>query len=159
MIIDVNFYPVEEAKRSNMRHRPIGLGVQGLADVFLLLARSPRPEPASPADATERATSRQPYQSISPIHKPPNGPARSRSLPGGTACSRTLPNAPAQGLPFDSEEAAQLNKEIFETIYFAALSESCALAEKHGPYETYQVREPVPPARIASTALRETQPA
>jgi ribonucleoside-diphosphate reductase subunit M1 len=77
-IIDINFYPVEEAKVSNMRHRPIGLGVQGLADVFLLL-----------------------------------------------------------GLPFDSEAAAQLNKEIFETIYFAALTESCAQAERDGTYETY----------------------
>ena len=77
-IIDINFYPVEEARRSNMRHRPIGLGIQGLADVFLLL-----------------------------------------------------------GMPFDSPEAAQLNKEIFETIYFAALTESCAQAKAHGPYETY----------------------
>jgi ribonucleoside-diphosphate reductase subunit M1 len=77
-IIDINFYPVDEARVSNMRHRPIGLGVQGLADVFLLL-----------------------------------------------------------GMPFDSPAAAQLNKEIFETIYFAALSESCALAEKEGTYETY----------------------
>ena len=42
-----------------------------------------------------------------------------------------------QGMPFDSPEAAQLNKEIFETIYFAALSESCDLAAAHGPYETY----------------------
>jgi ribonucleoside-diphosphate reductase subunit M1 len=77
-IIDINYYPVEEARVSNMRHRPIGLGVQGLADVFLLL-----------------------------------------------------------GLPFDSPAAAQLNKEIFETIYFAALEESCAQAERDGPYETY----------------------
>ena len=77
-IIDVNYYPVAEAKRSNMRHRPIGLGVQGLADVFILL-----------------------------------------------------------GLPFDSPEAAQLNKEIFETMYFAALQESCLLAQEEGPYETY----------------------
>ena len=77
-IIDVNYYPVAEAKRSNMRHRPIGLGVQGLADVFILL-----------------------------------------------------------GLPFDSPEAAQLNKEIFETMYFAALQESCLLAAEEGPYETY----------------------
>lgn len=77
-IIDVNYYPVETAKRSNVRHRPIGLGVQGLADVFMLL-----------------------------------------------------------GLPFDSPEAAALNKEIFETLYFAALTESCTLAEEEGPYETY----------------------
>ena len=77
-IIDINYYPVEDAKRSNMRHRPIGIGVQGLADAFILL-----------------------------------------------------------GLPFDSEEAQQLNKEIFETIYFAALEESCALAAVEGPYQTY----------------------
>lgn len=78
-IIDVNYYPVPEAERSNLRHRPIGLGVQGLADVFILL-----------------------------------------------------------GMPFDSPEAKQLNKEIFETIYFAALDESCRLAEQDGPYETYE---------------------
>ena len=78
-IIDVNYYPVETARVSNLRHRPIGIGVQGLADVFILL-----------------------------------------------------------GLPFDSPEAIQLNKDIFETIYFAALTESCKLAETEGPYETYQ---------------------
>lgn len=78
-IIDVNHYPVEEARRSNFRHRPIGIGVQGLADAFILL-----------------------------------------------------------GLPFDSPEARQLNKEIFETMYFAALSESCELAKKNGPYPTYE---------------------
>jgi len=77
-IIDVNFYPVDTAKRSNMRHRPIGLGVQGLADVFILL-----------------------------------------------------------GLPFDSPEAQKLNGEIFETIYFAALTESNELAKVEGVYETY----------------------
>jgi ribonucleoside-diphosphate reductase subunit M1 len=77
-IIDINYYPVEAARKSNLRHRPIGIGVQGLADAFILL-----------------------------------------------------------GLPFDSEAAQQLNKEIFETIYFAALEESCALAAVEGPYETY----------------------
>ncbi len=77
-IIDYNYYPVEEARNSNMRHRPIGLGVQGLADVFILLR-----------------------------------------------------------LPFESEEARTLNKEIFETIYFAAMTASKDLAKIHGPYETY----------------------
>jgi ribonucleoside-diphosphate reductase subunit M1 len=77
-IIDINYYPVETARRSNLRHRPIGIGVQGLADVFIML-----------------------------------------------------------GMPFDSPEAVQLNKDIFETIYFSALSESCNLAERDGPYETY----------------------
>ena len=77
-VIDVNYYPVETAKRSNLRHRPIGIGVQGLADAFILL-----------------------------------------------------------GMPFDSPEAVQLNKDIFETIYFAALTESCELAKVHGHYETY----------------------
>jgi ribonucleoside-diphosphate reductase subunit M1 len=77
-IIDVNFYPVETAKRSNMRHRPIGIGVQGLADVFILL-----------------------------------------------------------GLPFDSPEAQKVNAEIFETIYFAALTESKDIAMRDGVYETY----------------------
>ncbi|CAK0784030.1 ribonucleotide-diphosphate reductase subunit rnr1 [Coccomyxa viridis] len=78
-IIDVNYYPAEAARRSNMRHRPIGLGVQGLADTFILL-----------------------------------------------------------GMPFDSEDAKQLNKEIFEAIYFAALETSCTLAKSDGPYETYE---------------------
>lgn len=78
-IIDINYYPVEEARRSNMRHRPIGLGVQGLADVFILLK-----------------------------------------------------------IPFDSPEAKKLNKEIFETIYFAAMTASKDLAKTLGPYETYQ---------------------
>jgi ribonucleoside-diphosphate reductase subunit M1 len=78
-IIDRNYYPVEEARRSNMRHRPIGLGVQGLADAFIKMR-----------------------------------------------------------LPFDSEKAAELNRDIFETIYFAAVEASCDLAEKEGPYETYE---------------------
>jgi ribonucleoside-diphosphate reductase alpha chain len=77
-IIDNNYYPVEEARTSNMRHRPIGLGVQGLADAFILLR-----------------------------------------------------------LPFESEEAKQLNKEIFETIYFAAMTASKDLAIQEGPYETF----------------------
>ncbi|KAL3880813.1 hypothetical protein ACJMK2_033020 [Sinanodonta woodiana] len=78
-IIDINYYPVPEAERSNRRHRPIGIGVQGLADAFILMR-----------------------------------------------------------YPFESSEAAQLNKQIFETIYFAALDASCELAEKLGPYETYE---------------------
>ena len=77
-IIDYNYYPVEEARNSNMRHRPIGLGVQGLADVFILLRQ-----------------------------------------------------------PFESEEARALNKEIFETIYFASMTASKDLAKIQGPYETY----------------------
>jgi len=77
-VIDINYYPIPEAERSNMRHRPIGLGVQGLADAFILMR-----------------------------------------------------------MPFDSPEAKQLNKDIFETIYFAAMTESCALAEKHGAYQTF----------------------
>ncbi len=78
-IIDNNYYPVEEARYSNLRHRPIGLGVQGLADAFILLR-----------------------------------------------------------LPFESEEAKQLNKEIFETIYFAAMTASKDLAEKEGAYQTFK---------------------
>jgi ribonucleoside-diphosphate reductase alpha chain len=77
-VIDNNYYPVDAARHSNMRHRPIGLGVQGLADAFVLLR-----------------------------------------------------------LPFDSEEARTLNKEIFETIYFAALSCSADLAAAEGHYESY----------------------
>lgn len=78
-IIEINYYPVPEAKRSNMRHRPIGIGVQGLADAFILMR-----------------------------------------------------------FPFESEEAQRLNREIFDTIYYAALEASCELAEKLGPYETYE---------------------
>ena len=78
-IIDINHYPVEEARRSNFRHRPIGVGVQGLADAFLALR-----------------------------------------------------------LPFESPEAKHLNKQIFETIYHAALTASCELARQLGPYQTYE---------------------
>ncbi|XP_044956057.1 ribonucleoside-diphosphate reductase large subunit-like isoform X1 [Hordeum vulgare subsp. vulgare] len=78
-IIEMNYYPVETARRSNMRHRPIGIGVQGLADTFMLL-----------------------------------------------------------GMPFDSPEAQQLNRDIFETIYYHALKASAELAAKEGPYETYE---------------------
>ena len=78
-VIDVNYYPVEEAKNSNMRHRPIGIGVQGLADAFILMK-----------------------------------------------------------YPFDSAEAKQLNKDIFETIYYAAMEASMELSKKEGPYETYK---------------------
>ncbi len=78
-IIDNNYYPVEEARYSNLRHRPIGLGVQGLADAFILLR-----------------------------------------------------------LPFESDEAKQLNKEIFETIYFAAMTASKDLAIQEGPYVTFK---------------------
>lgn len=77
-IIDLNYYPLPETKTSNLRHRPIGLGIQGLADVFMLLK-----------------------------------------------------------VPFVSEEASKLNREIFETLYYAAVSESCELAIRDGPYETY----------------------
>jgi len=78
-VIDVNYYPVPEARNSNMRHRPIGLGVQGLADTFIKLR-----------------------------------------------------------LPFTGPEARQLNQDIFETIYFAAVTASCDLAAEHGAYETYE---------------------
>jgi ribonucleoside-diphosphate reductase alpha chain len=78
-IIDVNYYPVPEARNSNLRHRPIGLGVQGLADVFIMLR-----------------------------------------------------------MPFESEEAKQLNKDIFETIYFAAMEASMELAKVEGPYSTWE---------------------
>lgn len=78
-IIDINYYPVPEARKSNMRHRPIGLGVQGLADVFMKLR-----------------------------------------------------------MPFESEKARQLNKEIFETIYHAALEASHELAKVNGSYETFR---------------------
>jgi ribonucleoside-diphosphate reductase alpha subunit len=78
-VIDVNYYPVIEARNSNMRHRPIGIGVQGLADAFIMLR-----------------------------------------------------------MPFDSEEARGLNKDIHETIYFASMEASMELAKQQGPYETFK---------------------
>lgn len=78
-IIDVNHYPVQEARNSNMRHRPIGVGVQGLADAFLALR-----------------------------------------------------------LPFESPEARELNKQVFETIYHAALTASVELAKQEGPYSSFK---------------------
>jgi ribonucleoside-diphosphate reductase alpha subunit len=77
-IIDINYYPIPEARNSNFRHRPIGIGVQGLADAFLLMR-----------------------------------------------------------MPFDSDEARALNRDIFEAIYYGALQESCAQAAQNGTYESY----------------------
>jgi len=77
-VIDRNYYPVKEAENSNMRHRPVGLGVQGLADAFILMR-----------------------------------------------------------LPFTSDEAKKLNQEIFETLYYAAVTASMELAKKEGTYSTY----------------------
>lgn len=79
VIIDRNYYPVPEAKTSNLRNRPIGIGVQGLADVFIKMR-----------------------------------------------------------FPFESEESRKLNKDIFETIYFAAMTTSMELAIKEGPYDTFE---------------------
>lgn len=78
-VIDVNYYPIPEARNSNMRHRPIGIGVQGLADAFILM-----------------------------------------------------------GYAFDSPEARKLNRDIFETIYFGAVTESNIIAQRDGAYESYE---------------------
>lgn len=78
-VIDINFYPTPETRNSNFRHRPIGIGIQGLADVFALL-----------------------------------------------------------GLPFDSDEAKQLNQDIFETIYFAGVKASNDMAKRDGHYQTFK---------------------
>jgi len=78
-VIDINYYPTPETKTSNTRHRPVGLGVQGLADVFALLR-----------------------------------------------------------VPWESEKAAELNQLIFEHIYYAAVESSCEIAEKEGPYSTFE---------------------
>ena len=78
-VIDRTFYPIEEAKNSNLKHRPIGVGVQGLADVFALMR-----------------------------------------------------------IPFESEEAKVLNRNIFETIYYGCVKASVELAKVHGPYETFK---------------------
>jgi ribonucleoside-diphosphate reductase alpha chain len=78
-VIDRNYYPVLEAENSNMRHRPVGLGVQGLADAFIMLR-----------------------------------------------------------MPFTSDEAKKLNQEIFETLYFAAVTASMEMAKEEGPYSTFK---------------------
>jgi ribonucleoside-diphosphate reductase alpha chain len=78
-VIDRNYYPVQEAENSNMRHRPVGLGVQGLADAFIMLR-----------------------------------------------------------MPFTSDEAKKLNQEIFETLYFAAVTASMEMAKEEGPYSTFE---------------------
>ncbi|XP_043257792.1 ribonucleoside-diphosphate reductase large subunit [Colletes gigas] len=78
-LIDVNYYPIPESQTSNLRHRPIGIGIQGLADAFLLMR-----------------------------------------------------------FPFESEEAQQLNVQIFETLYYSALEASCEIAMEKGTYETYK---------------------
>lgn len=78
-VIDRNYYPVKEAENSNMRHRPVGLGVQGLADAFIMLR-----------------------------------------------------------MPFTSDEAKALNQEIFETLYFAAVTASMEMAKEEGPYSTFE---------------------
>jgi ribonucleoside-diphosphate reductase alpha chain len=78
-VIDINFYPTKETKKSNLRHRPIGIGVQGFADTLALM-----------------------------------------------------------GLPFDSQEAAQLNKEIFAAIYHGAMWASTHLAKKDGAYDSFK---------------------
>jgi len=78
-VIDRNYYPVKEAENSNMRHRPVGLGVQGLADAFIMLR-----------------------------------------------------------MPFTSDDAKKLNQEIFETLYFAAVTASMEMAKEEGPYSTFE---------------------
>lgn len=78
-VIDRNYYPVKEAENSNMRHRPVGLGVQGLADAFIMMR-----------------------------------------------------------LPFTSDEAKQLNQDIFETLYFAACTASMEMAKEEGAYSTFE---------------------
>lgn len=78
-VIDRNYYPVKEAENSNLRHRPVGLGVQGLADAFIMMR-----------------------------------------------------------LPFTSDEAKQVNQDIFETLYFAAVTASMEMAKEEGPYSTFK---------------------
>jgi ribonucleoside-diphosphate reductase alpha subunit len=78
-VIDINYYPIPETERSNMRHRPVGLGVQGLADVFALMR-----------------------------------------------------------IPWETDKASELNQRIFEHMYYAAVEASAEIAEKEGPYSTYE---------------------
>jgi len=81
-VIDINYYPTPETKTSNLRHRPVGLGVQGLADVFAMLR-----------------------------------------------------------VPWESEQAAEINQRIFEHIYYAAMESSCEIAQEEGPYPTFRDAE------------------
>ena len=108
-IIDRNYYPVPEAKKSNLRHRPIGLGVQGLADAFIMVRRG--------------------WQGLH-AGDPRSGLTPARAQRDGVACGQMR-------FPYESDEARQLNRDIFETIYFAAMTASCEMAMKDGPYETY----------------------
>ena len=78
-VIDINFYPTPETRRSNMRHRPVGLGIQGLADVFALMS-----------------------------------------------------------IPWESAEASELNRRIFEHMYYAAVDTSITLAQQEGSYESFE---------------------
>jgi len=78
-VIDINYYPTDKTRLSNMRHRPIGMGVQGLADVFMMM-----------------------------------------------------------NMPFTSEDARKLNRDIFETMYHAALTESCHIAKTSGAYASFE---------------------
>jgi ribonucleotide reductase alpha subunit len=78
-VIDINYYPTPETERSNMRHRPVGLGVQGLADVFAMMR-----------------------------------------------------------IPWETEKAATLNRQIFEHMYYAAIEQSAALAAEEGPYSSFE---------------------
>ena len=107
-IIDVNYYPVESARNSNMRHRPIGIGVQARPPPTSTLCGG-RPRTRPPA---ARPPTAPPHHALpSPVVPHPT-----TSSPQGLADAFLL-----LGLPFDSPEARQLNKEIFETLYYAAL--------------------------------------
>lgn len=123
-IIDVNFYPVETARRSNMRHRPIGLGVQVCCGAGQLQdARhswSVRLQCCNFIRCRVRATTC-PYMPAAAPTAHPTPPAQ------GMADTFLL-----LGMPFDSPEAAELNRQIFETIYFAALRTSMQLAKTEG---------------------------
>ncbi|CAI5991409.1 unnamed protein product, partial [Closterium sp. NIES-65] len=128
-VIDVNYYPTESARRSNMRHRPIGLGVQGLADAFILLGM--------PFDSPQ----------LSKLQEQLNG----RKLATTTHCTYhtssfirlcpflTTPSLPSPPSPLHiaNDQARQLNRDIFETIYYHALRTSCQLAKEEGTYESY----------------------
>jgi len=118
-VIDHNFYPVPEARASNLKHRPIGIGVQGLADAFIHL----RMVSTLPGDAAFHA-----------LLKLVTQPTQPSAL---FTCPDAVPPRLRMCQPFDSLDARTLNKEIFETIYFAALSCSCDLSRDEGAYESY----------------------
>lgn len=135
-IIDVNYYPVETARRSNMRHRPIGMGVQVCAGGHLSSFQVSKLQHhhnlhqgllAAQSGCRLALQNTQQFLSVgSTCQQPALLMSKNISLQGLADTFILL------GLPFDSPEAQQLNQEIFEAIYYTGLKTSCELAVKEG---------------------------